>query len=44
MANYERELIIGEDIRKKGKIEKITEFAEKIKKIQEESRAVLRKA
>ena len=33
MANYRRNLRIGEDIRKKGKIEKATEFVEIIKKI-----------
>jgi len=31
------------DIRKKGKIEKVTEFAERIKKVQKEFGAVLRK-
>jgi len=33
MANYGRELRIGADIRRKGKVEKVTEFTEKIKKI-----------
>jgi len=33
MANYRRELRMGVDIRKKGKMEKVTEFAERIKKI-----------
>ena len=33
MANYRRNLRIGEDIRKKGKIEKATEFVEIIKKV-----------
>ena len=43
MANYERELRMGVDIRKKGKVEKTTEFAERIK-VQEEVGATLRKA
>ena len=43
MANYGRELRIEADIRKKGKVEKATEFAERMKKIQEEARAALRK-
>jgi len=33
MVNYGRELRMGGDIRKKGKIEKATEFVEKIKKV-----------
>ena len=33
MANYSKELRMGVDIRRKGKIEKTTEFAEKMKKI-----------
>ena len=44
MANYEKKLRIVVDIRRKGKIEKITEFAEKIKKVQKEVRVVLKKA
>ena len=43
MANYERELQIGADIRRKGKVEKMTEFIERIIRIQEEVRVVLRK-
>ena len=43
MANYERELKIGADIRRKRKMEKATEFAEKIKKMQEEAGVALRK-
>jgi len=43
MANYKRELRIGADIRRKGKVEKATEFAERIKKIQEEAGAALRR-
>ena len=36
MANYRRELKIEVDIRRKRKIEKATEFAERIKKVQKE--------
>ena len=43
MVNYSRELRIGADIRKKGKVEKTTEFVERIKKVQEEAEAVLKK-
>jgi len=35
---------MGIDIRRKGKMEKVTEFAERIKKVQEEAGAVLKKA
>ena len=43
MANYGRELRMGSDIRKREKVEKATEFAERIKKVQEEAGAALRK-
>jgi len=43
MANYGRELRMGADIRRKGKVEKATEFVERIKKVQEEAGVVLRK-
>jgi len=43
MVNYGRELRMEVDIRKKGKVEKVTEFAERMKKVQEEARVVLRK-
>jgi len=43
IANYGRGLKIGADIRKNGKIEKAMEFAERMKKIQEEAGVVLRK-
>ena len=43
MANYGRELRIGADIRKKGKVEKAMEFAKRIKKVQEEVGATLKK-
>ena len=35
---------MGGDIRKKGKVEKATEFVERIKRVQEEVGAVLKKA
>jgi len=44
MANYGRELRMEEDIRKKGKIEKTMEFVKRMKKVQEETRAALKKA
>jgi len=44
MANYGRELRMGEDIRKKEKIEKAMEFVERLKKVQEEAGAALEKA
>ena len=44
MANYKREIRIGGDIRKKGKVEKAMEFVERMKKIHEEAEAVLKKA
>ena len=43
MANYGRELRMGGDIRKKGKVESATEFVEKMKKVHEEARAALQK-
>ena len=44
MANYRRELRMDRDIRKKEKIESTMEFVERIKKVHEEARAVLKKA
>ena len=44
MTNYRRELRMGANIRKKGKIEKVTEFVERMRRVQEEARAALRKA
>jgi len=44
MANYGRELRMGGDIRKKGKVEKATEFVERMKKVHEEAGAALKKA
>ena len=43
MANYSRELRVGGDIRRKGKVEKATEFVEKLKRVQEEVRTALKK-
>ena len=43
MVNYRRELRMGGDIRKKEKMEKATEFAERMKKVQEEVGAALKK-
>jgi len=43
ITNYRRELRMGADIRKKGKVEKATEFVERLKKVQEEAGAALRK-
>ena len=34
---------MGEDIRRKGKVEKATEFVEKLKRVQEEVGAALKK-
>jgi len=44
MENYEREIRMRADIRKKGKVEKAMEFAERMKKMQKEAGAALRKA
>jgi len=44
IANYGRELRMEADIRKKGKVEKAMEFVERLKKIQEEAEAALKKA
>ena len=44
IANYGRELRMGADIRKKGKVEKATEFIERMKKVQEEAGVALRRA
>jgi len=44
IANYRRELRMGGDIRRKEKIEKAMEFVERIKQVQEEAGAALKKA
>ena len=43
MANYGKELRMGGDIRKKGKVERATEFVERMKKVHEEAEAALKK-
>jgi len=43
IANYGRELRMGEDIRKKEKVESVTEFVEKMKKVHEETGVALKK-
>ena len=43
IVNYDRELRIRADIRKRRKIEKVTEFAERMKIVQEKAGAALRK-
>ena len=44
MMNYGKELRMGADIKKKEKIEKIIEFVERMKKVQEKAKIALRKA
>ena len=43
-ANYGRELRMGGDIRRRGKVKSATEFVERMKKVHEEAGAVLKKA
>ena len=43
MANYRKELKMGEDIRRRGKVESATTFVERMKKVHEEAKAALRK-
>jgi len=43
MANYGRELRMGGDIRRKEKVEKAMEFVEKLKRVQEEVGAALKR-
>ena len=43
MANYGREMRMGRDIRKKGKVKSATEFVERMKKVHEEAEAALKK-
>ena len=43
MANYGKELRMGGDIRKKGKVESAIKFVERIKKVHEEAEVALRK-
>jgi len=44
IANYRRELRMGADIRRKGKLEKTIEFVKRIRKVQEETRVALKGA
>jgi len=44
MANYGRELRVRMNIKKKEQVEKAIEFVKRIRKVQEEARATLRKA
>jgi len=43
MANYGREMRMGGDIRRKGKVESTVEFVERMKKVHEEAEAALKK-
>ena len=43
IANYERKLKIGADIRKKERVERAIEFVERIKRIQKKVEIVLKK-
>jgi len=44
ITNYGRELQMGADIRRKRKVEKATEFVERMRRVQEEIGVVLKKA
>ena len=44
IANYGRELRMGANIRRKGKVEKVIEFVERMRRVQEEVEAALKKA
>ena len=43
IVNYKRELRMGGDIRKKRKVEKVTEFVERMKKVYKEAGVALKK-
>jgi len=43
MANYGRESRMEVDIRKKEKVEKVVDFGERMKKVQKEAEAALKK-
>ena len=43
MANYGRKLRIGGDMRKKEKVESVTEFVERMKKVHKEAEVTLKK-
>ena len=44
ITNYGREVRMERNIWKKGKVEKVTEFVERMKRVQEEAEAALKKA
>ena len=44
MANYGRELRMGGDIRKRGKVERAMEFVERMKRVHGEAGVALKKA
>ena len=44
MANYERKLRMGVDLRRKEKMEKATELVKRMRKVQEQAGAVLARA
>ena len=43
IVNYGRKLRIGIDIRRKEKMEKVTKFVERMKKVQKETRVALKR-
>ena len=43
MTNYGKELRMEGDIRRKGKVESVTEFVERMKKMHEDAEAALKK-
>jgi len=43
MANYGKEMRMGGDIRRKGKVESVTEFVQRMKKVQKEAEVALKK-
>ena len=43
MANYGRQVRMGGDIRKRGKVERAAEFVERMKKVHKEAGAALKK-
>ena len=43
MANYGKEMRMGGDIRRKGKVKSATEFVQRMKKVQKEAEAALKK-
>ena len=43
MVNYGKEMRMGGDIRRKGKVESATEFVERMKKVHEEAEMALKK-